>query len=123
MRENTCRSRSNSFIINVSTYMEKDQEFLEFVIKAIVNHPEDVKTSRAVDERGVLITLDVNPEDMGSVIGRSGQTARAIRTLLRIVGAKHSAHVNLKINEPAGGRRAPRMDEPVDTSAVDDLNI
>lgn len=105
--------------------MEKDQEFLEMLVKAIVVHPEDVKTVREVDERGVLITLDVNPEDMGSVIGRSGQTARAIRTLLRIVGAKNSAHVNLKINEPEGGRRSRREEAPadVDTSAVEDLNI
>ena len=69
-----------------------------------MNHPEDVKTVRTVDERGVLITLDVNPEDMGYVIGRSGQTARSLRTLLKIVGVKNNARVNLKIEEPAGGR-------------------
>jgi predicted RNA-binding protein YlqC (UPF0109 family) len=83
---------------------EKDQEFLEFVIKGLVDHPEEVKIGRAVDEMGVLLTLDLNPEDMGKVIGRSGNTAKAIRTLLRVVGMKHSARVNLKINEPAGGR-------------------
>ena len=104
--------------------MEKDQEFIDYVVKAIVNNPDDVKTERTIDERGVLITLDVNPSDMGYVIGRQGQTARAIRTLLKIVGAKNNARVNLKITEPEGGRgpRAASMDD-VDTSAVDDLQI
>ena len=88
-----------------------DQEFVEYVARAIVNHPADVKTERTVDERGVLITLHINAEDMGYVIGREGQTARAMRTLLRIVGAKNNARVNLKIYEPEGSRgpRAPRM--------------
>ncbi len=84
---------------------EKDQEFLEFVIKGLVEHPEDIKVSRVVDEMGVLLTLDLNAEDMGKVIGRSGNTAKAIRTLLRVVGMKHNARVNLKINEPVGGQR------------------
>lgn len=108
-----------------------DQAFLELVVKAIVNHPEDVKTERTVDERGVLITLDVNPSDMGYVIGRRGQTARAVRTLLKVVGAKNNARVNLKINEPAGSTHvfapsAPVMSESrddIDTSAVDNLGI
>lgn len=85
---------------------EKDQEFLEFVVKGLVDHPEDVKINRSVDEMGVLLTLDLNAEDMGKVIGRSGNTAKAIRTLLRVVGMKNNARVNLKINEPAGGMRA-----------------
>ena len=85
--------------------VEKDQEFLEFVIKGLVEHPEQVKITRVVDEMGVLLTLDLNAEDMGKVIGRSGNTAKAIRTLLRVVGMKHNARVNLKINEPEGGRR------------------
>jgi predicted RNA-binding protein YlqC (UPF0109 family) len=83
---------------------ERDQEFLEFVVKGLVEHPDEVKIGRTVDEMGVLLTLDLNPEDMGKVIGRSGNTAKAIRTLLRVVGMKHNARVNLKINEPAGGR-------------------
>ncbi len=83
-----------------------DQEFLEFVVKALVAHPDEVKVDRKVDEMGVLLTLKVNPEDMGQLIGRSGSTARAIRNLLRIVGLKNHARVNLKIEEPAG--RAPR---------------
>jgi uncharacterized protein len=88
--------------------MNDDVQFLEYVIKALVNHPEDVKIKRTVDEMGVLMTLDVNPEDMGKVIGRSGNTAKAIRILLRVVGMKNNARINLKINEPAGGfgRRA-----------------
>lgn len=88
--------------------MEKDQEFVEYIVKALVDRPEDVRTERVVDEMGVLITLFINPEDMGQVIGRMGQTAKAIRTLLRVVGAKHKARVNLKINEPEGSRRPAR---------------
>ena len=79
-----------------------DQDFLEFVIKALVDNPDDVKVVRQVDEMGVLLTLSVNPADMGKVIGRSGNTAKAIRILLRVVGMKHNARVNLKINEPEG---------------------
>ncbi len=103
-----------------------DQQFVEFVVKALVAHPEDVKTERSVDEMGVLITLHINPADMGHVIGRQGQTARAIRTLLKIVGARHNARVNLKIHEPEGSRGASRpmeSAEDVDTSVIDDLKI
>lgn len=102
-----------------------DQEFVEYVVKSLVNNPEDVKAERTVDERGVLITLRINPADMGYVIGRGGQTARSLRTLLRIVGAKNDARVNLKIVEPEGStrvRRDSRNDE-VDTDAVEDLKI
>jgi len=98
-----------------------DQEFVEHVVKAIVANPGDVKTERTVDEMGVLITLHLNPADMGYVIGRQGQTARAIRTLLKIVGAKNNARVNLKIHEPEGSRRARSAE--ADTSVVDDLKI
>ncbi|MCI0619800.1 KH domain-containing protein [Candidatus Wolfebacteria bacterium] len=82
---------------------ELDQDFLEYVIKALVDHPEAVKVGRTVDEMGVLLTLDVHKEDMGKVIGRQGNTAKAIRTLLRVVGMKNNARVNLKVNEPEGG--------------------
>lgn len=78
----------------------KDQEFLEFVIKSIVNHPDDVKVERKVDEMGVLLTLQVHPTDMAQIIGRKGSTAQAIRSLLKIVGTKNNARVNLKILEP-----------------------
>lgn len=84
--------------------MHEDQQFLETVVKALVDHPDQVHINRTVDEMGVLLTLDVHAEDMGKIIGRSGNTAKAIRTLLRVVGMKHDARVNLKINEPEGGR-------------------
>lgn len=80
-----------------------DQAFLEYVVKALVDNPNDVKIERNVDEMGVLITLTVNPSDMGKIIGRMGNTAKAIRTLLRVIGMKNNARINLKINEPAGG--------------------
>jgi predicted RNA-binding protein YlqC (UPF0109 family) len=83
----------------------QDKEFVEYVVKALVDRPEEVKVDRKVDEMGVLITLDLNPEDMGKVIGRQGNTAKALRTLLRVVGMKHNARVNLKINEPEGGKQ------------------
>lgn len=100
----------------------KDQEFVEYVVKAIVNHPEDVKTERSVDEMGVLITLKINPEDMGYVIGKQGQTARAIRTLLKIVGAKEKARVNLKIHEPEGARASKKSTASAEVD-VEDLKI
>ena len=83
----------------------KDKEFLEYIVKALVDHPEDVKVDRGVDEMGVLLTLKVNSEDMGQIIGRQGATVRAIRNLVRIVGLKAHARVNLKIEEPAGSTR------------------
>lgn len=85
-----------------------DQEFVEYVVKSIVDHPDDVKVAREIDEMGVLLTLTVNPEDMGQVIGRQGATAKSVRTLLRVIGAKNNARVNLKINEPEGSERASR---------------
>ncbi|MBL7155198.1 MAG: KH domain-containing protein [Candidatus Portnoybacteria bacterium] len=81
-----------------------DQEFLESVIKGIVDNPNDVKVTRTIDEMGVLLNLKVNPEDMGKIIGRQGSTAKAIRTILRVIGTKHNARINLKIEEPEGGR-------------------
>jgi len=103
---------------------ELDQEFLEFVVKSLVDNPDSVKVARSVDEMGVLLTLDVHPEDMGKIIGRSGNTAKAIRTLLRVVGMKNNARVNLKINEPEGGKRAEAADpdKSVD-EAMEDLKI
>ncbi|MBP9802818.1 MAG: KH domain-containing protein [Candidatus Pacebacteria bacterium] len=83
--------------------MDIDKQFLEYVVKALVDNPNDVKIDRTVDEMGVLISLSVNPADMGKIIGRMGNTAKAIRTLLRIIGMKNNARVNLKINEPEGG--------------------
>jgi uncharacterized protein len=84
---------------------DADKVFLEYVVKALVDNPNDVKIDRTVDEMGVLISLSVNPADMGKIIGRMGNTAKAIRTLLRIIGMKNNARVNLKINEPEGSTR------------------
>ena len=89
--------------------MDHDVLFLKQVVTSLVDNPDDVKINRTVDEMGVLITLDVNPADMGKVIGRSGNTAKAIRTLLRVVGMKNNARVNLKINEPEGGKGPSTM--------------
>lgn len=87
---------------------EKDQAFLEFLVKSIVDHPEDAVVERKVDEMGVLLSLKVNPLDMGQIVGRQGATAKAIRSLLRIVGVKNHARVNLKIVEPEGSTRIPK---------------
>jgi predicted RNA-binding protein YlqC (UPF0109 family) len=117
---------------------DADKVFLEYVVKALVDNPNDVVIDRTVDEMGVLITLTVNPADMGKIIGRMGNTAKAIRTLLRIIGMKNNARVNLKINEPEGGTggmgagagsnmsRPPREDRPTPTmktvdEAMEDL--
>ncbi|KKP55947.1 MAG: hypothetical protein UR80_C0040G0005 [Parcubacteria group bacterium GW2011_GWB1_35_5] len=104
--------------------MEKDQEFLDYLVRGLVDHPEAVKINRTVDEMGVLLSLDVHPEDMGKIIGRSGNTAKAIRILLRVVGMKNNARVNLKINEPEGGKRPePRGDTSMahKVDSVDDV--
>jgi hypothetical protein len=97
---------------------DMDKEFLEYVVKALVDNPGDVKIDRKVDEMGVLITLSVNPADMGKIIGRQGNTAKAIRTLLRVIGMKNNARVNLKINEPEGGTR---MSASTVDQAMEDL--
>ena len=89
--------------------MHADQQFLEYVIKALVDNPDQVKVARTVDEMGVLLTLEVGAADMGKIIGRQGNTAKAVRTLLRVVGMKNSSRVNLKINEPVGGLKSPEM--------------
>ena len=77
-----------------------DQEFVEYIVKSIVDHPEDVTTDRTVDEMGVLITLKVNDEDLGKVIGKKGQTINSVRTVLRALGMKSKARINLKLEEP-----------------------
>ncbi|MFT5179623.1 MAG: putative RNA-binding protein YlqC (UPF0109 family) [Candidatus Paceibacteria bacterium] len=101
---------------------EKDQEFLEYVVKTLVDKPEKVLINRTVDEMGVLLTLQVDQEDMGKIVGRQGNTAKAIRTLLRVVGMKNSARVNLKINEPEGSTRGESGMKSVD-EAMEDLKI
>lgn len=74
-----------------------DQQFVEYIVKSLVEHPDDVSVERIIDEKGVLLTLTVNPEDLGRVIGRRGTTAQSLRTLLRALGTKNSARYNLKI--------------------------
>lgn len=114
------QSKAIKKLANIGKEMtEQDQEFVEYIVKALVDHPEDVKTDRSVDEMGVLITLHLNPADMGQVIGRQGQTAKAIRTLLRVVGAKRKARVNLKINEPEGYQRPQPAAAPAAHSSFD----
>lgn len=100
--------------------MTDDKAFLEYVVKALVDNPNDVKIDRSVDEMGVLITMSVNPSDMGKIIGRQGNTAKAIRTLLRVIGMKNNARVNLKIEEPEGGRPQSMSSSSVD-QAMEDL--
>lgn len=103
-----------------------DQAFLEFIAKSVVSNPDAISVERTVDEMGVLLTLKTDPADMGYIIGRKGQTAQAIRILLKIVGAKNNARVNLKIYEPEGSRRPARSENTgseIDTSSVDDLKI
>lgn len=94
-----------------------DFEFLDFVVKALVTFPEAVRITRDTDDMGVLLTLDVHPDDMGKVIGRDGNTAKAIRTLLRVIGMKHNARVNMKINEPEGSSHFSK-NKGSDTSGV-----
>jgi hypothetical protein len=99
-----------------------DQAFVEYVVKSLVDYPDDVVVERTVDEMGVLLTLKVNPKDLGQVIGRQGQTARALRTLTKIVGAKNKARVNLKIVEPEGSAKKSKTSAEVDES-LENLKI
>jgi len=97
---------------------DKDREFVEFIVKNIVNDPNDVTVTREIDEMGVLLSVKVGKEDMGLLIGKQGSTAKAIRTLARIVGMRNNARVNLRIEEPEGSERVPKNVEDV----VGDLN-
>jgi len=100
-----------------------DQDFLEYIVKALVDHPGDVKIDRKVDEMGVLLSLKVHPEDMGQIIGKAGSTARSIRSLVRIVGLKSHARVNLKIEEPAGGRPPRGRRAPAGGEELEELKL
>ena len=97
-----------------------DQQFVEYVVKSLVGHPDDVVVERLIDEKGVLLTLTVNPEDLGRVIGKRGGTAQSIRTLLRALGTKNDARYNLKIvnNDGYAGSRQ-NGDAPADETVVD----
>ena len=101
---------------------DNDKEFLEYIVKELVDNPKDVKVERKVDEMGVLLSLKVNPEDMGQIIGREGSTAKAIRNLVRIVGLKNHARVNLKIEEPEGGR-APRAERKESSDDIENISL
>ncbi len=101
---------------------DMDKEFVEYVVKALVSHPDDVEVKRSVDDMGVLLELTVNPEDMGKVIGKAGATAKSIRTLLRVLGSRNDARVNLKIIEPEGSEhheQSNRDDQPRAAEAAD----
>jgi len=91
-----------------------DQQFVEYIVKSLVGNPDDVAVDRIVDEKGVLLTLTVNPDDLGRVIGRRGVTAQSLRTLLRALGTKNSARYNLKIVNN------DNPDEPIMMSSDDD---
>jgi uncharacterized protein len=96
---------------------EVDQEFVEYVVGMLVTKPEGVSTTRKIDELGVLIELTVDKDDMGVIIGKEGKTAKAIRTLLRVLGAKSDSRINLKIVEPEGSEpREPREHKAEETA-------
>lgn len=79
------------------------QDILESILKALVNHPDEVEVKRTLDEMGVLLTVKVNPQDMGLIVGRKGDMIKSLRTLMRTIGLRHHARVNIKLDEPAGG--------------------
>ena len=101
---------------------DRDQEFVAMIIKETVNHPGDVVVVRTADELGVLLSVKVHKEDMGLLIGRSGSTAKAIRTLARIVGMRNNARVNLRIEEPEGGRGESSEPKNMD-DVISELNM
>lgn len=96
-----------------------DQQFVEYVVKALVGYPEDVVVERLIDEKGVLLTLTVNPKDLGRVIGKRGGTAQSLRTLLRALGTKNDARYNLKIVNNDGFTSAKQTT----TAASDDDSV
>lgn len=98
--------------------VEADKEFVEYVVKALVSNPDAVEVNRSVDDMGVLLELTVDPADMGKVIGKAGATAKSIRTLLRVLGAKNDARVNLKIMEPEGERAEAQAEAAIEQAEV-----
>ncbi len=79
------------------------QDILESILKALVNNPDEVEVKRTLDEMGVLLTVKVNPQDMGLIVGRKGDMIKSLRTLMRTIGLRHHARVNIKLEEPVGG--------------------
>ena len=107
-----------------------DQQFIEYIVKELVGHPDDVSVERRIDEKGVLLELTVNPEDLGRVIGKRGVTAQSLRTLLRALGTKNDARYNLKIvnndgqtgaSESSGSSNTDTSDTPVDEATDEDV--
>lgn len=96
-----------------------DQQFVEYIVKSLVNKPSDVVVERTIDEKGVLLQLTVHPDDLGMVIGKRGVTAQSLRTLLRALGSKHDAHFNLKIINNDLGQTALSTPE----TAADDAPV
>lgn len=106
------------------TEKSSDKDFLEFVVKNLVDNPESVEVERKVDEMGVLLSLKVHPSDMGQIVGKEGSTAKAIRSLVRIIGLKNKARVNLKIIEPEGSNFRPRTDSSSEKKeGFDDIKL
>lgn len=100
-----------------------DQQFVEYIVKSLVGNPDDVVVDRIVDEKGVLLTLTVNPEDLGRVIGKRGVTAQSVRTLLRALGTKNDARYNLKIvNNDEEGHSSESSARPVDNSTEESVD-
>jgi|SRR5690606_32816619 len=105
-----------------------DQQFVEYIVKALVSNPDDVTVERIIDEKGVLLTLTVNPDDLGRVIGKRGVTAQSLRTLLRALGTKNDARYNLKIVNNDDERENYTIssddaaDEPVDNTTDEDVD-
>lgn len=101
-----------------------DQQFVEYIVKSLVGHPDDVVVERIIDEKGVLLSLTVNPEDLGRVIGKRGITAQSLRTLLRALGTKNDARYNLKIVNSDGGRDGfTSSDNTASSSTNDDTDV
>jgi len=88
--------------------MEKPvyQEVLENILQSLVNNPQEVKVQRIIDEMGVLLKVKIHPQDMGLIIGRKGETIKAIKTIIKAIGTKYHARVNIKIEEPTPLDRA-----------------
>lgn len=99
-----------------------DQQFVEYIVKSLVNHPDDVVVDRQIDEKGVLLTLTVNPEDLGRVIGKRGITAQSLRTLLRAFGTKNDARYNLKIVNNDDDRENYASEEPQTDDVTQSVN-
>lgn len=100
-----------------------DQQFVEYIVKSLVNNPDDVVLERIIDEKGVLLTLTVNPDDLGRVIGKRGVTAQSLRTLLRALGTKNDARYNLKIVNNDGYTSSSNNNSGEDVESLTDESV